>query len=263
MTIPVFPEAKVALKGRKGLIVGIANEQSIAWGCARAFRALGAELAVTYLNDKAKPYVEPLARELESAIFLPCDVRDPAQLEAVFQTIDQTWGRLDFALHAIAFAPKEDLHGRLVDCSLDGFLQAMNVSCHSFIRMARLAEPLMRDGGAIFTMSYYGAEKVLEHYNVMGPVKAALESAVHYLAHELGPKGIRVHAISPGPVKTRAASGIEHFDELLESAAKRAPARHLVSIEDVGAATAFLAADNAKLITGETVYVDGGYHILG
>ena len=263
MTIPVFPEAKVALKGKKGLIVGIANEQSIAWGCAKAFRALGAELAVTYLNDKAKPYVEPLARELESAIFLPCDVRDPAQLDAVFQTIDQTWGRLDFALHAIAFAPKDDLHGRLVDCSLGGFLEAMDVSCHSFIRMARLAEPLMRDGGAIFAMTYYGAEKVVEHYNVMGPVKAALESAVRYLAAELGPKGIRVHAISPGPVKTRAASGIEHFDELLECAAKRAPARHLVSIEDVGAATAFLATNYAKLITGETVYVDGGYHILG
>jgi enoyl-[acyl-carrier protein] reductase I len=263
MTIPVFPEAKVALKGKKGLIVGIANEQSIAWGCAKAFRALGAELAVTYLNDKAKPYVEPLARELESAIFLPCDVRDPAHLDAVFQTIDQTWGRLDFALHAIAFAPKDDLHGRLVDCSLGGFLEAMDVSCHSFIRMARLAEPLMRDGGAIFAMTYYGAEKVVEHYNVMGPVKAALESAVRYLAAELGPKGIRVHAISPGPVKTRAASGIEHFDELLECAAKRAPARHLVSIEDVGAATAFLATNYAKLITGETVYVDGGYHILG
>jgi enoyl-[acyl-carrier protein] reductase I len=207
--------------------------------------------------------VEPLARELESAIFLPCDVRDPAHLDAVFQTIDQTWGRLDFALHAIAFAPKDDLHGRLVDCSLAGFLEAMDVSCHSFIRMARLAEPLMRDGGAIFAMTYYGAEKVVEHYNVMGPVKAALESAVRYLAAELGPKGIRVHAISPGPVKTRAASGIEHFDELLECAAKRAPARHLVSIEDVGAATAFLATNYAKLITGETVYVDGGYHILG
>jgi enoyl-[acyl-carrier protein] reductase I len=227
------------------------------------FRALGGELAVTYLNDKAKPYVEPLARELGASIFLPCDVQVPGQLEAVFQAIEQTWGKMDFALHAIAFAPKEDLHGRLVDCSHDGFLVAMDVSCYSFIRMAHLAEPLMHDGGALFTMSYYGGEKVVEHYNVMGPVKAALESSVRYLAYELGPKGIRVHAISPGPVKTRAASGIDHFDELIERAANRAPARHLVSIMDVGAATAVLATDFAKLITGETVYVDGGYHILG
>ena len=154
-------------------------------------------------------------------------------------------------------------HGRLTDCSRDGFLKAMDVSCHSFMRMARLAEPLMQDGGTLFTMSYYGAEKVIEHYNVMGPVKAALESAVRYLAYELGPRGIRVHAISPGPVMTRAASGIDHFDELMEAAAKRAPERRLVSIEDVGAATAFLATDYAKLITGELVYVDGGYHIVG
>ncbi len=251
------------LGGKKGLVLGIANEHSIAYGCAQAFRALGAELALTYLNDKAKPYVEPLARELEAPVFLPCDVQEPGQLDAVFQALGQTWGKLDFALHAIAFAPKDDLHGRLTDCSRNGFLQAMDVSCHSFIRMARLAEPLMRDGGAIFTMSYYGAEKVIEHYNVMGPVKAALESAVRYLAFELGPKGIRVHAISPGPVKTRAASGIEHFDELIERAAKRAPAHRLVGIEDVGMATAVLATDYAKLITGETVYVDGGYHILG
>jgi enoyl-[acyl-carrier protein] reductase I len=251
------------LAGKKGLVLGIANEHSLAYGCAQAFSALGAELGITYLNDKAKPYVEPLARGLEAPIFLPCDVRVPGQLESVFDGISQTWGKLDFALHSIAFAPKEDLHGRLADCSRDGFLQAMDISCHSFVRMARLAEPLMRDGGALFTMSYYGAEKVIEHYNLMGPVKAALESAVRYLAYEFGPSGIRVHAISPGPLKTRAASGIDHFDELLESAAKRAPERRLVSIEDVGAATAFLATDYAKLITGETVYVDGGYHILG
>lgn len=251
------------LAGKKGLVLGIANEHSLAYGCAQAFRALGAELAITYLNDKAKPFVEPLASGLRAPVFLPCDVQVPGQLEAVFEAMSQTWGKLDFALHAIAYAPKEDLHGRLADCSRDGFLQAMDISCHSFVRMARLAEPLMQDGGALFAMSYYGAEKVIEHYNVMGPVKAALESAARYLAHEFGPSGIRVHTISPGPVKTRAASGIDHFDELLESAAKRAPARRLVSIEDVGAATAFLATDYAKLITGETVYVDGGYHILG
>jgi enoyl-[acyl-carrier protein] reductase I len=252
------------LARKKGLILGIANEHSIAYGCAEAFRALGAELAITYGQEKSKPYVEPLARELAASIFLPCDVRQPGQLEAVFQAVQQTWGVLDFALHAIAFAPKEDLHGRLADCSRgDGFLLAMDISCYSFIRMAHLAEPLMRNGGALFTMSYYGAEKVIEHYNVMGPVKAALESAVRYLAYEFGPKGIRVHAISPGPIKTRAASGIDHFDDLIERAAKLAPERSLVSIEDVGMATAVLATDYAKLITGETAYVDGGYHIVG
>jgi enoyl-[acyl-carrier protein] reductase I len=251
------------LAGKKGLILGIANEHSIAFGCAQAFRALGAELAITYSNEKTKTYTEPLAQALAAPIFLPCDVRQSGQLEAVFQAVEQKWQVLDFALHAIAFAPKEDLHGRLADCSRDGFLLAMDVSCHSFIRMAHLAEPLMRNGGALFTMSYYGAEKVIEHYNVMGPVKAALESAVRYLASEFGPKGIRVHAISPGPIKTRAASGIDHFDDLLEQAAKRAPARQLVGIEDVGAATAVLATDYAKLITGETVYVDAGYHIVG
>ena len=252
------------LSGKKGLVLGIANEHSIAYGCAKGFRALGADLAITYLNEKAKRFVEPLANELERADFpaVRCTRAGPAS-KLCLQRWSDAWGRLDFALHAIAFAPKEDLHGRLTDCSRDGFLLAMDVSCHSFIRMARLAEPLMHDGGALFTMSYYGAEKVIEHYNVMGPVKAALESAVRYLAYELGPSGIRVHAISPGPVKTRAASGIDHFDELIEPAAKRAPARHLVSIEDIGAATAFLATDYAKLITGETVYVDGGYHILG
>ncbi len=251
------------LGGKKGVVFGIANEHSIAYGCAQAFRALGADLAITYGHDKSKPHVEPLATELEAPIFLPCDMQQPGQLEAVFESIHQSWGRLDFALHAIAFAPKADLHGRLADCSRDGFLIAMDVSCHSFIRMARLAEPLMTNGGAIFTVTYYGAEKVIEHYNVMGPVKAALESAVRYLAYEFGPKGIRVHAISPGPVKTRAASGIDHFDDLLELAAKRAPTKSLVSIEDVGMATAVLATDYAKLITGETVYVDGGYHIVG
>ena len=251
------------LDGKKGVILGIANEQSIAYGCAQAFRALGAELAVSYLNEKAKPYVEPIAKGLQARLFLPCDVRQPGQLEALFQEVERTWGKLDFALHAIAFAPKEDLHGRLADSSREGFLTAMDVSCHSFIRMAHLSEPLMRDGGALFTMSYYGAEKVIEHYNVMGPVKAALESAVRYLAYEFGPKGIRVHAISPGPIKTRAASGIANFDALMEQAASRAPAGRLVTVEDVGIATAVLATDYAKLITGETVYVDGGYHIVG
>lgn len=262
-TVALTEKKIIPLAGKKGVVLGIANEQSIAYGCAEAFRALGAELAISYLNEKAKPYVEPVAKKLDARLFLPCDVRQPGQLEAVFQAIEKQWGKLDFALHAIAFAPKEDLHGRLADCSRDGFLTAMDVSCHSFIRMAHLAEPLMKDGGALFTMSYYGAEKVIEHYNVMGPVKAALESAVRYLAYEMGPKGIRVHAISPGPIKTRAASGISNFDALMEQAASRAPEHRLVSIQDVGVATAVLATDYAKLITGGTVYVDGGYHILG
>lgn len=251
-----------AFASKKGLVTGIANEQSIAYGCARAFRRLGAEVAVTYLNDKAKPYVEPLARELGAPIFMPLDVRVGGSMEAVFDRIARDWGRLDFVVHSMAFAPKEDLHGRVVDCSRDGFLLAMDVSCHSFIRMARLAEPLMTRGGTLFTMSFYGAHRVVEHYNLMGPVKAALEVAARYLAYELGPKGIRVHVISPGPLRTRAASGIGHFDELLEDAAARAPARQLVTIDDVGIATAALAGDGARLITGETIYVDGGLHIV-
>ena len=250
------------LEGKKGLVTGIANADSIAYGCAKAFQFLGAELAVTYLNEKAMAYVEPLAREVEASIFMPLNVSVEGQLEAVFEKIEQRWGRLDFLLHSIAFASKEDLHGRLADCSRDGFLEAMDISCHSFIRMTRLAEPLMTNGGALFTMSYHGAEKVVEHYNVMGPVKAALECAVRYLAQELGPKGIRVHAISPGPLKTRAASGLKHFDELLDKAAQKAPAGRLVGIEDVGIATASLATDAAKLITGDTIYIDGGYHII-
>jgi enoyl-[acyl-carrier protein] reductase I len=250
------------LEGKKGLIVGVANTQSIAFGCAKAFRALGAELAVTYLNDKARKYVEPLARELEAPIFMPLDVRAAGQLEAVFARIQQTWGELDFVVHSIAFAPKDTLQGRVVDVPREGFLTTMEVSCWSFMRMAHLAEPLMPKGGTLFTMTYYGSQMVVENYNVMGVAKAALESAVRYMAAELGPKGIRVHAISPGPLSTRAASGIPEFDELLEKAKAKAPARSLVSIEDVGIATAFLAHDAARLITGETLYVDGGYHII-
>ena len=251
------------LAGKKGLVLGIANEHSIAYGCAQAFAALGAELAITYRDEKSRRYVEPLATKLAAPIFLPCDVEAPGQLEAVFGAMNETWGKIDFALHSIAFAPKQDLQGRLADSSRDGFLRAMDVSCHSFIRMAGLAAPLMRDGGSIFAMTYYGAEKVIEHYNLMGPVKAALESAVRYLAYEFGPAGIRVHAISPGPVKTRAASGLEDFDGLLAYVSELAPTKSLVSIEDVGMATAWLATDYAKLITGDTVYIDGGYHILG
>jgi len=250
------------LTGKRGLVVGIANANSIAYGCAKAFHAAGAELAITYLNAKAEPYVRPLAEKLASPIIVPCDVRESGQLEAVFERVRQQWGRLDFLLHSIAYAPKEDLHARVVDCSQAGFLVAMDVSCHSFIRMAKLAEPLMKDGGCLLTVTFYGSERVVEHYNLMGPVKAALESAVRYMAAELGPKGIRVHAISPGPLKTRAASGIEAFDELLERAARRAPTHDLVTIDDVGAVAACLVSDAARAMTGNTAYVDGGYHIV-
>ncbi|WP_288806556.1 enoyl-ACP reductase FabI [uncultured Novosphingobium sp.] len=259
----MLPTVKAKLlEGKRGLIVGIANDQSIAWGCARAFRALGAELAVTYLNDKAKPHVEPLAKELEAPIVMPLDVSAPGQLEAVFERIEAEWGEIDFVVHSIAFSPKDTLQGRVVDVPRDGFLMTMDISCWSFIRMAHLAEPLMKRGGTLFTMSYYGSQMVVKNYNIMGVAKAALESAVRYLAAELGPKGIRVHAISPGPLATRAASGIPEFDELLHKAQETAPARSLVSIDDVGMATAFLAHDAARLITGETLYIDGGYHII-
>ncbi|WP_341486405.1 enoyl-ACP reductase FabI [Pararhizobium sp. A13] len=260
MSIPVV-NAQL-LRGRKGLIVGIANDRSIAWGCARAFRAFGAELAITYLNDKAKPHVEPLAREVESPIFMPMDMAIDGQLEAVFDSISETWGELDFVVHSIAFSPRDTLVGRVVDVPREGFLKTMEISCWSFIRMAHLAEPLMKKGGTLFTMTYYGSQKVVENYNIMGVAKAALESAVRYLAAELGPKNIRVHAISPGALATRAASGIPEFDELLEKTKTKAPARELVSIDDVGVATAFLAHDAARLITGQVLYVDGGYHII-
>jgi enoyl-[acyl-carrier protein] reductase I len=262
-TSSMLPVVKAKLlEGKRGLVVGIANDQSIAWGCAKAFRAFGAELAVTYLNEKAKKFVEPLARELEASILMPLDVNTPGQMEAVFERITKDWGKLDFAVHSIAFSPKEALQGRVVDVSREGFLTTMDVSCWTFIRMAHLAEPLMRKGGTLFTMTYYGSQMVVKNYNIMGVAKAALEGAVRYMAAELGPKGIRVHAISPGPLATRAASGIPEFDALLDKAKAKAPARSLVSIDDVGVATAFLAHDAARLITGETLYVDGGYHIM-
>ena len=251
------------LKGKKALIAGIANEYSIAYGCASAFRELGAELAITYLNEKARPYVEPLAQKLEAPIFVPLNVAEPGELEAVFARIEREWGELDILVHSIAFATKEDLQGGLLDCSAEGFAKAMDVSCHSFLRMAKLAAPLMKEGGTMFAMSYHGAQKVVPNYNVMGPVKAALEASCRYLAYELGPQKIRVHAISPGPLKTRAASGLKDFDLLLNEAVQRAPVGELVDIMDVGFACAFLATPYARRITGETMYVDGGVNIMG
>jgi enoyl-[acyl-carrier protein] reductase I len=250
------------LAGKKALVVGVANERSIAWGCASAMRKAGADIAMTYLNERAKQHVEPLAKQLGAALFLPLEVRDPAQMDALFEAIGTSWGKLDILVHSIAFAPKEALQGRVVDCPRDGFLSAMDVSCWSFLDMARRAEPLMKDGGTMLTMSYLGANEVVENYGIMGPVKAALESAVRYAATELGPKGIRVHAVSPGPLATRAASGIRDFDELMEKVSSRAPARRLVTVEEVGAACVFLACDYGAAMTGETLYIDGGYHIL-
>lgn len=253
-----------SLEGKRGLVVGIANEQSIAYGCARQLRRQGAALAVTYLNAKAEPYVRPLAEGLEAEIVVPCDVREAGQLETVFAEIEARWGRLDFLLHSIAYAPREDLHGRVVDCSQAGFLQAMDVSCHSFVRMARLAEPLMEKagGGCLMTVTFYGAEKVVQHYNLMGPVKAALESATRYMAAELGEKGIRVHAISPGPLLTRAASGLERFEALMDAARERAPGRRLVTVDEIGALAVYLASDEAAASTGTLAYIDGGYSIM-
>lgn len=251
------------LEGKKGLVVGVANSQSIAWGCARAFHEAGASLAMTYLNEKAEPYVRPLAESVKAEMILPLDVRDDMQMQTLFDTVAQQWGKLDFVLHAIAYVPKDDLLGRVTDTSRHGFLEAMDISCHSFIRMAARAEPLMREGGCLLTTTYYGSEKVIPHYNVMGPVKAALESTVRYLAAELGPVGIRVNALSPGPVMTRAASGIGHFDALLQMARDKSAQHQSICIDCVGAYARFLASDDARLVTGSVAYVDAGFNIMG
>lgn len=251
------------LTGKKGLIVGIANEHSIAYGCAKALKEQGAELVITYLNEKAKPYVEPLAQEVAAELFLACDVTKHEQVDALFEEIDKQWGHIDFLIHSIAFAPLEDLHGRLIDSSKEGFLMAMDISCHSLMRLAKKSEPLMKNGGSIFAMSYLGADKVINNYNLMGPVKAALESSVRYLAYELGEQGIRVHAISPGPITTRAASGLAGFDEFLQHAEERSPVSNKLNIDDVGSLVSFLASDAAATMTGNTIYIDSGYNILG
>jgi enoyl-[acyl-carrier protein] reductase I len=251
------------MTGQKALVVGVANDQSIAYGCARAFRAQGADIAITYLNEKAEPHVRPLAEALGAEIVMPLDVRSNDDIDALFDTISQKWGRLDTLLHSIAFSKKDDLHGRVVDCSADGFSLAMDISVHSFLRLIRKAEPLMPRGGTCMTVSFMGAQFVVNRYGIMGPVKAALEAATRYFAAELGPKGISVHALSPGPLQTRAASGIAEFDELLNDAASRAPTHHLATIDDVGAYAAFLASREAFNVTGGVHPIDGGYSIIG
>ncbi|WP_210202495.1 enoyl-ACP reductase FabI [Alsobacter soli] len=252
-----------ALSGRKALVVGIANDRSIAWGIASALRAAGAELAITYLNPKAEPHVRPLAEKLGATLVAPLDVAKPEEEDALFAAITRSWDRLDVLVHSIAYAPREDLHGRVIDTSAEGFGLAMDVSVHSFARLCRRAEPLMRSGGCCLTVSYYGAEKVISTYNMMGPVKAALEATARELASELGPRGVRVNVLSPGAMATRAAGGIASFDDMLEEAAERSPMGRLATIEDVGATAAFLASDGARSITGETIHVDAGYHIMG
>jgi len=248
----------------RALIVGVANEHSIAYAIARALHALGAQIAMTYVNDKARRFVEPLARTLDAQLLMPLDVQVPEQQAALFSAIAAQWGGLDALLHSIAFAPREDLHGRVTDCSAEGFAQAMDISCHSLMRLARAAEPIMHaaGGGSILTLSYYGAEKAVPGYGLMGPVKAALEACVRAMATELGPAAIRVNALSPGPLATRAASGIAGFDTLLAQATARAPLGGGLDPRQVGAAGAFLLSPAAAGISGQTLRVDGGLSVL-
>ncbi len=251
------------LKGKKALIVGIANDNSIAFGCAKMLKKAGADLAITYLNEKAKPFVDKIADELKPSIYMPCDVTSTHDVTNLFNEVRSQWQEMDILIHSIAFAPKKDLQGPVVECSKEGFLLAMEISCYSFIQMANLAKPLMKKGGTLFAMSFHGAQQVIEHYNVMGPVKSALESTVRYMAFELGSQKIRVIAISPGPVKTRAASGLEAFDTLLQRAEQESPLKSVVDIVDVGAMVTYLSSDYAKHITGDTIYIDAGFHLLG
>ena len=251
------------MAGKRGLIMGVANNRSIAWGIAKACAAQGAEIALTYQGDALKKRVEPLAAELGSGLVLPCDVTDTASMDAVFETLAKTWGRLDFLVHAIAFADKAELDGRYVDTSEKNFTQSLLISCYSFTALAQRAEQLMTDGGALLTLTYYGAEKVMPHYNVMGVAKAALEASVRYLAADLGKNAIRVNAISAGPIKTLAASGISDFRYILRWNEYNSPLRRTVTIEDVGGAGLYLLSDLARGVTGEVHHVDSGYHVQG
>jgi enoyl-[acyl-carrier protein] reductase I len=250
------------LAGKKGIVTGIANDKSIAYAVARAIVELGGEIAVTYQNEKTAKYTQPLAEALGAKLFLKLDVAEPGCLEGVIAQCGETFGEIDFAIHSMAFCNADDLHGRVIAASEAGFDSAMNVSCHSFLRMAKALEPLMAHGGSLITMSYLGAERVVRNYGVMGIIKAALESAVRYMAYDLGPKGIRVFAVSPGPIMTRAASGIANFNNLLESDAQKAPLGRTVTIEEVGALTAFLCTPGSSGMTGQTIYVDAGAHIV-
>ncbi len=253
----------LSLANKVGLVIGIADERSIAWGCAKAFREYGAELAITYRRGQLERQVRNLAEALDAPIVQQLDLTDEAQLDSIFEAIERRWGRLDFLLHSVGYCPKRELHRRVLDVSLDGFTKAMDISCHSFIRLVRRAEPLMQEGGACLTVSYLGSERVIRHYGIMGAVKAALEAVVRYTAAELGPKGITVNALSPGPLRTRAGSGIADIDALCEVTARRAPTQQLATIEDVGEHAAFLVSSAARSVTGAVHHVDGGYFITG
>lgn len=252
----------IDLTGKRGLIAGVANEHSIAYGCAKTLKKSGAEIACTYGNAKAKPFVKAPLNDIGIEHLYQCDVTEEEQLIATFDGLQQKWGTLDFLIHAIAFAPKDALHSPVADCPRQGFLTAMEISCYSFIRMSQLARPLMKDGGSLITLSYYGSQKVVAHYNIMGPVKAALESVTTYMAADLGKDKIRVNAISPGPIMTRAGAGIDHFDTLLTKSQDKSPLKQLTTLEDVGNMAAFLVSDAANNITGGVHYVDGGYGIM-
>ena len=251
------------MAGKRGLIMGLANSRSIAWGISRACAAQGAELAFTYQGDALKKRVEPLAAEVGSKIVLPCDVTDYASVDAVFEALKAEWGQLDFLVHAIAFSDKAELDGRYVDTSERNFVQSMLISCYSFTALAQRAEKLMTDGGSLLTLTYYGAEKVMPHYNVMGVAKAALEASVRYLAADLGKQGIRVNAISAGPIKTLAASGIADFRYILRWNEYNSALRRNVTIEEVGNSALYLLSDLGRAVTGEIHHVDSGYHIQG
>ncbi|TDR94309.1 enoyl-ACP reductase FabI [Enterovirga rhinocerotis] len=251
------------LAGKRGLIMGVANNRSIAWGIARSARAHGAELAFTYQGDALKKRVEPLAKELGGEVVGHCDVTDSDSIDAVFAETERRFGTIDFLVHAIAFADKDELTGRYVDTSEANFTKSLLISCYSFTAVARRAEKLMPNGGSLITLTYYGSEKWMPHYNVMGVAKAALEASVRYLAADLGPNAIRVNAISAGPIKTLAASGIGDFRYILRWNEYNAPLRRTVSIEEVGETASYLASDMAKGVTGEVMHVDAGYHVVG
>lgn len=251
------------LKGKKGLIMGLANDKSIAWGIATACAAQGAELAITYQGNMMKKRAAPLADSLGSQLLVSCDVLDNDSLEKLFQEIESKWGKLDFLVHAIAFSDKNELKGKYCDTSLDNFLNTMNVSCYSFTNIAKMAAPLMKDGGSMVTLSYYGAEKYMPHYNVMGVAKAALEASVKYLANDLGKDNIRVNAVSAGPIKTLAASGIGDFRYILKWNEYNSPLRRNTTIWDVGKASLSLLSELGSGITGELLHVDSGYHTVG
>jgi enoyl-[acyl-carrier protein] reductase I len=251
------------MAGKRGVVFGVANNRSIAWGITKAVADQGAEVALTYQGDAIKKRVEPLAQEVGAKLVLPCDVTDEASVESVFQAIAKQWGSLDFLVHAVAFSDKEQLDGRYVDTTKDNFARTLAISCYSFTALAKHAEPLMRQGGSLLTLTYYGAEKVMPHYNVMGVAKAALEASVRYLAADLGKSAIRVNAISAGPIKTLAASGIADFRYILKWNEYNAPLRRTVSIEDVGAGALYLLSDLGRGVTGEILHIDAGYHVVG